>query len=160
MHFQLNWRISERGLDDHARVVIYTGALRTAASAPWWGIGDEAAAARVTHLPNPGLKYLPKTQQNFHDQYLHWAASQGIPVAIAFTLLVGWAVVWCWRNYSTWPDPLARALGLAAAAGLTIFLLCNLVDAHFWRIEGGGFFWTLLAFTAARGRTEEEGDRS
>lgn len=154
LHYPLSLRVSDNGLLDRARIVLYRAALTTTASSPYWGVGDAGVAFRVLHLPKRyELFILPKTQQNFHDQYLQWAASEGVFVALAFTLLVCWAVYWCWRLYQTSTDPPARALGLAAAAGLTIFLLCNLVDAQFWRIEGGGFFWSLLAVTAATGTT-------
>jgi O-antigen ligase len=155
LHYQLSLRISDTGLGDHARVVLYRTALATASSSPYWGVGDAGVAARVLSLPKKlELFILPKTQQNFHDQYLQWAASEGLFVALAFTLLVSWGVYWCWQLFRSSTDPPARALGLAATAGLAIFLLCNLVDAQFWRIEGGGFYWSLLAVTAAARKGE------
>ncbi|HEX2950425.1 MAG TPA: O-antigen ligase family protein [Armatimonadota bacterium] len=150
LHYQLSWRISDQGLGDEARVMLYKNAVRTIGESPLWGVGDAGVAQRVTHLPIPVLQHLPRTQQNYHDQYLHWAAAEGLPVGIALAMLVCWTVIWCWRR-SVCQDPFARMLALAAASGMTIFLICNLVDAHFWRIEGGGFFWSLVAVTAAVG---------
>jgi hypothetical protein len=158
MHYQLGWRVSQQGGVDNARLTLYRDALYTAASSPWWGVGDRAVAERVIQLPK--LENLPVTQRNYHDQYLHWAAAEGFPVALALTCLVCWAVVLCWRQYPAWQNPHARALGLATAMGLTIFLLCNLVDAHFWRIEGGGFFWSLLGVTFATGTTASDNGNS
>lgn len=154
LNYQLTWRFSETGIEDNARILLYRDALQSILQRPLWGIGDEAVAQRVTHLP--GLQQLPVTQQNYHDQYLHWAAAEGIPVALVFTWLLCWAVYWCWCRAKRWTNPFSRALALATATGMTVFLLCNLTDAHFWRIEGGGFFWSLLAFTAAAGQTMEQ----
>jgi O-antigen ligase len=156
LHYQLAWRVTDTGLTDPSRLVLYRAAVKTVIGSPWCGIGDTAIASRVIHLPGQlGLQHLPRTQQNFHDQYLQWAASEGLLGALACTLLVCWAVFWCWRLFRNSADPVVRSFGLAAASGLTIFLICNVVDAHFWRIEGGGFFWSLLAVTAATWRTKE-----
>lgn len=152
LRFPLSWRIVATGMNDPARVVIFSEALSIIRANPWFGIGDTAVGKRIITLPE--LDSLPRTQQNAHDQYLHWAAAEGIPVAVGFCLLVVWAVYWCWRHAPTWSSPVNRALGWATAIGLAIFLVANLADAHFWRIEGGGFFWSLLAVTAAISRTE------
>ena len=149
LHYPLTWRVSESGLGDGARRAIYGDGIHAALSSPWYGIGDAEVAWRVLNLPTVDMHRLPKVQLNYHNQYIHWAAAEGIPVALACTLLICWAVIWCWRRSRTTTDPLPRALALAAAVGLTAFLICNLVDAHFWRIEGGGFFWSLIAVTAA-----------
>jgi O-antigen ligase len=152
LHYPLSWRVATTGLVDDARLELYSEALRIISENPWWGIGDAAVGQRAIALPR--LHSLPQTQQNVHNQYLQWAAAEGIPVGIGFTLLVLWAVVWCWRHAPAWPTPLSRAVGWATAIGLTTFLLANLADAHFWRIEGGGFFWSLLAVNAAVARSE------
>jgi len=190
LHYPLAWRVATTGLVDNARLDIYTEALRIIRANPWLGIGDTAVGKRVITIPV--LHSLPLTQRNAHNQYLQWAAAEGIPVGIGFTILVLWAVAWCWRNALplartlalplartlalplvrtlalplartlalplartlALPLPLAQALGWAGAIGLATFLVANLADAFFWRIEGGGFFWSLLAVTAAVARRE------
>lgn len=156
------WRLSETGLSHDAgiRFIIYRDAVRAVAASPWLGIGDTAAAWRMVHLPFPRESTLPRTQQNYHNQYLQWAVAEGLPVAVAYTLLVLWAVVWCWRQAPSRRTPFTRAVGWATAAGLSIFLLTNLVDAHFWRLEGSGFFWSLLAVSAAIGDTATRVDNA
>lgn len=151
LHYDLASRVSERALEDGARSILYREAVQALPASPWWGIGDTEAAVRVTHSACRPLQNLPRTQQNYHNQYLHWAVAEGWPAALALILLVCGATYWCWRQSSRWTDPFARGVGLSVAAALTIFLLCNLVDAHFWRIEGGGFFWSLLAVAAGIG---------
>ena len=147
LHYPLTWRVATAGLVDNARLDIYTEALRIVREHPWWGIGDTAVGERVIALPL--LHSLPRIQRNLHNQYLQWAAAEGLPVGIVFTVLVLWSVAWCWRNAPAWPTPLSQALGWATTIGLATFLVANLADAHFWRIEGGGFFWSLFAVTAA-----------
>ena len=84
---------------------------------------------RLASETTPFFSLLPRTQHNAHNQYLHWAAAEGIPVALAFILLLAWTIYWLLRRSACWPSPSARALGLAAALGLITFLLCNCVDA-------------------------------
>jgi len=152
LHFSLGWRVSTTGLVDNARLDIYSEALHIIQVNPWLGIGEIEVGKRVTTIPV--LHSLPLTQRNAHNQYLQWAAAGGIPAGIGFSILVIWAIAWCWRNAPAWPPGLSRALGWASAIGLTTFLFANLADAFFWRIEGGGFFWSLLAVTAAIARRE------
>ena len=113
---------------------------------PLLGIGDKHLGAELIRIPYPGLSDLPKVQRNGHNQYLQWAAAEGLPVALAYTLLICWATLWCWRQVNDRRiSRYLRAIRLSLACTLTVFLLTNLTDAHFWRIEGGGFFWSLLA---------------
>jgi len=152
LHYPLAWRVATTGMVDMARLDIYTAALHIIRENPWWGIGDLAVGERVIILPL--LQGLPHTQRNVHNQYLQWAAAEGIPVGLGFTLLVLWSVVWCWRHALAGRTPLSQAIGWASAIGLTTLLVANLADADFWRIEGWGFFWSLLAVTAAIVRGE------
>ena len=156
LHYAPSKRMG-KGIGDWERTPIYRDALEAIQIAPWWGIGDEAISERerqlaAHHLMGP----LPRTQQNVHDQYLQWIAAEGLPVALGYMLLTLWATWWCWRHGRLWRSPFARALALAGAAGLAIFLFTNLADAFFWRIEGGGFFWSVFAVTAAVGTMVEE----
>ncbi len=149
LHIDYRLRLSEQGLNDVARMEIYHAVGALVREAPLWGVGDAAVAARLHASPNHMLNELPRTQRNAHDQYLHWAAAEGLPAALVYTLLVVGGVVWLWRAAAGWPAPAPQALGFSLAAALTIFLLANFVDAHFWRIEGAGFFFSLLALGAA-----------
>ncbi len=150
LHYSLHLRVMEQGIKDRQRLMIYRDAATVALRAPWWGAGDAAVGDRLLHLPDKDLNDIPRVQRNAHNQYLQWAAANGFPVAIAFTLLVVWTVAWCGRMARR-PElpPAMRTLALATTAALSIFLLTNLVDAHLWRMEGSGFFWTLAAVTAA-----------
>lgn len=147
----LGWRVADHGLADKARMRIYGHALTVIAGAPLWGVGDSEAAAQVVRTPYPRPIDLPHTQRNFHNQPLQWAAAHGIPAALALSLLVLGVTGWLWahglrlRRERT----LAGILPLAIAGALAVFLLTNLPEAHFWRIEGGGFFWSLAAVGAA-----------
>jgi len=147
LHLPLAWRVATTGLADNARLDIYAEALRIIRENPWLGIGETAVGKRVITIP--ALQSLPLTQRNAHNQYLQWTAAGGVPVGIGFTILALWSIVWCRRNAPAWSSSLAQALGWASAIGLATFLVANLADAFFWRIEGGGFFWSLLAVTAA-----------
>ncbi len=149
LHLPLRSRMASSGISDSARWVIYRIGLRAIREAPCWGMGDAAVGQRVWTTPEYDLHDLPRNQRNAHNQYLHWAAAEGLPVALAFCLLLFGAVSRLWRGAWWRPDPFARAVGLSVAVALTIFLLANLTDAHFWRIEGGGFFWSLLAIGLA-----------
>lgn len=148
-------RVLDKGLTDSARLEANHVSWRIVRAHPWCGVGD-AELCRRLFKSTSFFSQLPHTQYNAHNQYLHWAATEGLPVALAFTLLLGWTVYRVLRRRAHWPSPFARALGLAAALGLTTFLLCNWVDAHFWRIEGGGFYWSLLATVVAFGETSEQ----
>jgi O-antigen ligase len=147
----LGWRVAEQGVMDKARLRIYGQALRTIADAPLWGVGDTEAAACVLRTPYPHPITLPRTQQNFHNQPLQWAAAQGVPAALALSLLVLWVTGWIWRRAlrRRTARTLAATLPLSLAGALTTFLLTNLVEAHFWRIEGAGFFWSVAGVAAA-----------
>lgn len=149
LHFPLTFRLTEEGVTDVARLELYRNALTLVRTAPWWGVGDAGVSDSLNRLANPALRRLPRTQRNAHNQYLHWAAAEGIPVALAFTALVIAATAWCWRRARRRRAPFPRAVGLAIAVSLATFLLANLTDAHFWRIEGAGFFWSLFAVAAA-----------
>jgi hypothetical protein len=144
----LGWRVKEEGLNDAARLQIYRQGLRTVAAAPWWGVGDNGCAASVIHAEYPQAGLLPRTQRNFHDQPLQWAAARGIPVAVVLCALVLWTVAWCARAVTRIHTPADHIVALALTGGLAIFLVCNLAEAHFWRIEGGGVFWTFAALAA------------
>lgn len=144
-HSPLNWRIANEGVADAARLRIYAEGLRTAAIAPWCGVGDARASVEVLRAQTREDVPLPRTQRNFHNQPLQWAAAQGLPAALALTLLVCWAPWWLWRRARRQ----RHVFCLALAAALAIFLLTNLAEAHFWRIEGGGFFWSLAGVGAA-----------
>lgn len=156
LHFNVNNRIVEQGVDDQSREILYINAIKTTLSSPWIGAGEERAGAHILHLPNAGLQELPRSKLNYHNSFLHWAAVEGIPLALAMTLFTIGAVVWCWRAFRRATTPFSRSLTLATTIGMTIYLLCNLVDAHFWRMEGASFFWSLLALTAATARSEDE----
>jgi len=150
LHLPLQFRLGEQGVADQARLDIDRLALAAIQEAPWWGVGDAEIARRLRNdVENPGLRVLPRTQQNAHNQYLHWAAAEGIPAALCYTLLMVGAVVWCWRQAMRQRVPVPRVALFALAAALSTFLLANLVDAHFWRIEGAGFFWSLFALAPA-----------
>ncbi|MHB9134726.1 MAG: O-antigen ligase family protein [Armatimonadota bacterium] len=151
LHSPTGWRLTEEGVSDAPRTAIYQTAITTIRSAPWLGIGDAAFAQKFTSLTAHRLHRLPATQRNAHNQFLQWAAAEGLPVAMAFSLLVVWCVLWCWRNSPHWFRGFPRMFGLATAMALLIFLLTNLTETHFWRIEGAGFFWSLLGVAAAVG---------
>ena len=148
-----HWRVLDLGLSDEARQMLNYETWHEACNYPWCGVGDAALCTRLRETTS-FFVLLPNSQHNSHNQYLHWAATEGIPVALSFILLLVWTIIWLLRRVPHWPSPSARALGLAAAVGLTTFLLSNFVDAHFWRIEGGGFYWSLLATVVAIGETE------
>jgi hypothetical protein len=149
LHQNYRLRLSEQGINDVARLAIYHAVTTLVPTAPLWGVGDAAVAAHLHASPDPRLNELPRTQRNAHNQYLHWVVAEGLPAALLYTGLVVWATVWLWRAALGWPAPDPQARGLAIAAALTIFLLANLVDAHFWRSEGAGFFFSLLGLGAA-----------
>jgi O-antigen ligase len=151
-HSPLNWRIANEGVADAARLRIYAEGIRTVALSPWCGVGDARAAVEVLRAQTRENVPLPRTQRNFHNQPLQWAAAQGIPAALALSLLVLWVPWVLWRRACRE----RHILGMAIAAALAIFLLTNLAEAHFWRIEGGGFFWSLVGVGAALlGRKEQ-----
>ncbi len=151
LNLSLGWRVANYGLTDKARMHIFSHALVVTAGSPLWGVGDTEAAAQVARTPYSRPIDLPHTQRNFHNQPLQWAAAQGIPAALALSFLVLGVTGWLWlrglrlRRART----LAGILPLAIAGALAVFLLTNLPEAHFWRIEGGGFFWSLAAVGAA-----------
>lgn len=149
LHLPLGWRVLEEGLVDAPRQVIYQELAPVIWSSPWVGVGDARVASRFPYMERTGLRRLPATQRNAHNQAIQWAAAEGIPVALAFTLLVGGAMLWAFRRSRQWPSPIPRAAGLALAAAMAVFLFTNLAEAHFWRSEGAGFFWLLCGMTAA-----------
>ncbi len=144
------WRVTSQGIEDSARVKIYQLALRDIQEAPFWGVGNASFAKELPKV-DKALLSLPKTQLNAHNQYLHWAATEGIPVALAFTVLLAWLVVRLWIVARRREDPFTRVVGMAVAVCLAVFLLSNVSDAQFWRIEGGGFFWSLLGLAEGAG---------
>lgn len=151
LKYPLNgWRVSTRGIEDTARTKIYQLAFLDIETAPLWGVGNKNFAKNLVKIDDQ-LATLPVTQQNAHNQYLHWAATEGIPVALAFTGLLLWLVIRLWLISRQRQDLFARTVGMAIAAGLMVFLLCNISDAQFWRIEGGGFFWSLLGLAEGAG---------
>lgn len=156
LHFDFNSRMVEQGVGDRARLVLYDDAIKTTLSSPWIGVGEEQIAENLLHLPYRGLRNLPRSQHNYHNTILHWSAAEGIPLALAMTIFTIGAIVWCWRAFRHALTPFSRSLTLASTIGMTIYLLCNMVDAHFWRMEGAAFFWSLLALTAAAARSEGE----
>ncbi len=151
LHLPLHWRVLDEGLSDHQRILLVHDAWHVVRLHPWYGVGEAGLDLRLLYAPHSFFDKLPLTQHNAHNQYLQWAATEGIPVALAFTLLFIWTIYWLLNRSAYWRDPFARALGLGAAIGLATFLLCCLVDAHFWRIEGGGFYWSVLATVTAIG---------
>ncbi len=155
LRMPLHWRVLDKGLSDTERLQMDRETWHVVSLYPWYGVGNASLCWRLYNTTS-FFYALPHTQYNAHNQYLHWAATEGLPVALAFTLLLAWTIYWLLRRSQSWPSPSARALGLAAALGLTTFLCCNCVDAHFWRIEGGGFYWSLLATVIAIGETEQK----
>ena len=153
LHKPLRWRVIDEGLTDRSRLILIHQTCAVIRTSPWWGVGEEELNARLLQTTKSVFGMLPFTQKNAHNQYLQWAASEGIPVALAFTVLLGWTILWLIRASPGWSSPSARALGLAAAMGMLTFLLCNLTDAQFWRIEGGGFYWSIVATVTAIGVT-------
>ena len=154
LKYSISIRMVEQGVQDTARDLLYAEAWKTAVFSPWIGVGERQVAERILQMPHGGLRQLPRTQHNFHNQYLHWAAADGVPFALAMTLFTLGAVRWCWRAYRRGRSLMARTLCLSAALGMAVYLLCNLVDAHFWRMEGAGYFWSLLALSAAAARSD------
>ncbi|MHB9023228.1 MAG: O-antigen ligase family protein [Armatimonadota bacterium] len=141
----MDFRVLGEGMGDHVRAYLYRQALGEIDNAPWQGIGDAALADRLILHGHPDLRPLPTTQQNAHNQFLQWAVAEGLPVALGYSLLLLWTVAWLWRAASSGEHLLAWSL----LAAVLIFLATNLVEAHFWRIEGGGFYWMLLGVGAA-----------
>lgn len=155
LHFDLYSRMVEQGVGDRARIVLYSDAIKTTLSSPWIGVGEEQIAENIMHLPHSGLRALPRSQHNYHNTILHWSAAEGIPLALAMALFTIGAVVWCWRAFKRPLTPYSRSITLATTIGMSIYLISNMVDAHFWRMEGAGFFWSLLALTAATACSED-----
>lgn len=153
LKYPLHLRLMHQGLSDRARSTLAVQSLPIIASAPCWGVGDAELESRLLQQKDSIIAPLPHNQRNAHNQYLQWADAEGVPVALAFTALVWWCVCWLLRQAPKWSAPFQQTIGLAAAVGLSIFLVSNLADAFFWRIEGGGFFWSIVAVAAAIGNT-------
>jgi hypothetical protein len=152
LHLPLGLRVIEQGVKDGARLALYEETLVQVTHAPLWGVGGHDLAMALTQGPTAvrlGLDLLPRTQWNAHNQVLQWAGAEGVPVALAFTMLVLGGVWWLWRQVHQSHTRFQQILTLSTAIALTLFLVTNLAEAHFWRIEGGGLYWSLLALASA-----------
>jgi hypothetical protein len=150
--YVLHQPIASRDVMDPSRMAMYTEVARMVPLHPWTGVGDDVLGQYIVQhgrLIEVKLNALPATQRNTHNQPLQWAAAQGVPVAVLYLALVIGVAYWLWRRSHGWPPGFPRAVVLASAVGLLGFLLCNFAEAHFWRMEGSGFFWTLAALGAA-----------
>lgn len=149
LHLPLAWRVAQQGVGDNARLLLYRTAVEAINVSPWIGIGEEQYRQYLKTYPNPVIRGIWDIQRNAHNQPLHWMATQGVPAGIATVMLIMWVPWWIAAEVRRCRDTGVRAFGLAMVGGLSILLITNLAEAHFWRIEGGGCFWTLAALAAA-----------
>ena len=156
LSYRLKSLVTLKDMGATQRVVIWRAAWEMAAERPWTGWGGGTFPLKFTHyLPPDASREL---LLHAHNQYLHFAAENGFPVALLFLAagLVGVGVGWRrLRAEGAQPD-LVRAAAVAAIAGHLAFLAFNAETAI---PSLAGTHWILLGL-AVSGGEETRRERS
>ncbi len=130
------------------RVDLWRVGVEMVAAEPILGVGPDGYATAFLEYAPAALDaeelerlaaYRPESP---HNVYLGYATGAGLPAAVAYLAVVGWALATCVRGARRSPSPMI----LAALFALSAYAVTNLFMTA--ETAGGWLFWALLGSVA------------
>jgi hypothetical protein len=155
-------RLEDPRVKSSERFNLYHKAVAMIRVHPWTGHGIGGFRALSPSYARPGDPY-GERPQFAHNILLQLAAEQGVPAALLFAVLIGWALgrgISCWRLFRRCHEPAAvrswAFLALALTLALGAYVQANLT----WEIllvhptQPFSFWFLIAALLAITGRAQ------